>query len=432
MQLPAPQAVRHHGPAVRERTVPHRPHHGVHPGRHLGALPADAGARGALRLRRRHARRADHAEGGERRRHAAASWSRASPRRGRRRSTASASASTTGIRPTRPRTSSCRRTSTASSRRAGLIDTKHDRAVLRPGEGDVPAGPLHQGRVPEVRHEGPVRRRLRELQHAQRADRSQESVLDADRRDAGARASEHLFFRLSDPACVAFLREWALGDRLQPEVANKAREWLEATATRRSPTGTSRATRPTSASRSRTRRASTSTCGSTRRSATSRASRRISRSRGIDFAAFLADPGVEQIHFIGKDIIYFHTLFWPAMLEFAGAPYKVPDNVYVHGFITVSGEKMSKSRGTGISPDVYLDLGLEPRVAALLPRGEAQRRASRTSTSIRTTSSRASTATSSASTSTSRAVRRRFSRGISTACSPRPPRPRTNARTGSR
>ena len=79
---------------------------------------------------------------------------------------------------------------------------------------------------------------------------------------------------------------------------------------------------------------------------------------GIDFEAFLQDPATEQIHFIGKDIIYFHTLFWPAMLKFAGPPYKVPDNVYVHGFITVSGEKMSKSRGTGIDPLKYLDLGM--------------------------------------------------------------------------
>ncbi len=66
------------------------------------------------------------------------------------------------------------------------------------------------------------------------------------------------------------------------------------------------------------------------------------------------------MHFIGKDIIYFHTLFWPAMLEFANLPYKVPDHVYVHGFITVSGEKMSKSRGTGISPLRYLELGMNP------------------------------------------------------------------------
>src|SRR5207248_10832003 len=68
----------------------------------------------------------------------------------------------------------------------------------------------------------------------------------------------------------------------------------------------------------------------------------------------------EQIHFIGKDIIYFHTLFWPAMLKFAGPPYKVPDRVYVHGFITVSVDKMSKSRGTGISPLRYLELGMNP------------------------------------------------------------------------
>jgi methionyl-tRNA synthetase len=65
-----------------------------------------------------------------------------------------------------------------------------------------------------------------------------------------------------------------------------------------------------------------------------------------------------MIHFIGKDIIYFHTLFWPAMLQFSG--YKAPDNVYVHGFITVSGDKMSKSRGTGISPLRYLEIGMNP------------------------------------------------------------------------
>ena len=76
------------------------------------------------------------------------------------------------------------------------------------------------------------------------------------------------------------------------------------------------------------------------------------------FEQFLTAPDTEQIHFIGKDIIYFHTLFWPAMLKFAGAPYRTPSHVYVHGFITVSGEKMSKSRGTGISPLRYLELGM--------------------------------------------------------------------------
>jgi methionyl-tRNA synthetase len=64
------------------------------------------------------------------------------------------------------------------------------------------------------------------------------------------------------------------------------------------------------------------------------------------------------VHFIGKDIIYFHTLFWPAMLKFAGR--KVPDNVYVHGFLQLSGEKMSKSRGISVSPQTYIDLGLNP------------------------------------------------------------------------
>jgi methionyl-tRNA synthetase len=70
----------------------------------------------------------------------------------------------------------------------------------------------------------------------------------------------------------------------------------------------------------------------------------------------MADPTVEQIHFIGKDIVTFHTLFWPAMLHFSGR--KVPSQIYVHGFLQVSGEKMSKSRGTGISPLTYLELGM--------------------------------------------------------------------------
>ncbi len=176
------------------------------------------------------------------------------------------------------------------------------------------------------------------------------------------RTSEHLFFKLSDPQVVAFLREWtSRADRLQPEVLNKVREWLGDGA------GESKL-----------------------------ADWDISRDapyfgidipdapgkyfyvwldapigylaslkahlaqRGIGFAPFLADPDLRQVHFIGKDIVYFHTLFWPAMLAFAGAPYKVPDDVHVHGFITFLNEKMSKSRGTGISPDAYLDLGMNP------------------------------------------------------------------------
>ncbi|WP_374399527.1 methionine--tRNA ligase [Niveibacterium sp.] len=168
--------------------------------------------------------------------------------------------------------------------------------------------------------------------------------------------SEHFFFRLSDPRCVEFLRGWTQDGRLQPQIANKAKEWLE--------------------------------------SGDGLADWDISRDEpyfgipipdapgkyfyvwldapigylaslknhfhklGGDMAAFLADKQTEQIHFIGKDIVYFHCLFWPAMLHFAGTPYKVPNNVFVHGFMTVSGEKMSKSRGTGISPLRYLELGM--------------------------------------------------------------------------
>jgi len=178
------------------------------------------------------------------------------------------------------------------------------------------------------------------------------------------KSSEHHFFRLSDPACVAFLREWALGGRLQAEVANKAREWLDADGgkglvdwdiSRDAPYfGIPIPDLPPGAPPKYFYVWLDAPIGYL---ASLKA--HLDR-RGVDFAAFLADPALEQVHFIGKDIIYHHTLFWPAMLKFAGAPYKVPDRVHVHGFITFSGEKMSKSRGTGISPDVYLDLGLDP------------------------------------------------------------------------
>jgi methionyl-tRNA synthetase len=80
---------------------------------------------------------------------------------------------------------------------------------------------------------------------------------------------------------------------------------------------------------------------------------------GRDYDAFMADPETEQFHFIGKDIITFHTLFWPAMLKFSGR--KVPNAVFVHGFLTINnGEKMSKSRGTGLDPLKYLGLGMNP------------------------------------------------------------------------
>jgi methionyl-tRNA synthetase len=81
--------------------------------------------------------------------------------------------------------------------------------------------------------------------------------------------------------------------------------------------------------------------------------------RGQNYDAYMAAPELEQYHFIGKDIVTFHTLFWPAMLHFSGR--KTPNNVFVHGFLTVNnGEKMSKSRGTGLDPLKYLSLGMNP------------------------------------------------------------------------
>src|SRR6266704_247947 len=182
------------------------------------------------------------------------------------------------------------------------------------------------------------------------------------------KSSEHFFFKLSDPACVEFLRGWTQHGRLQPEVANKAREWLGDAPDAKgladwdisrdapyfgipipdapgkyfyvwldAPVGYLAALK------------NYFDTGKARASGETRS-----------FEEFLAAPDTEQLHFIGKDIIYFHTLFWPAMLKFAGAPYKVPDHVYAHGFIMVSGEKMSKSRGTGISPLRYLAIGMNP------------------------------------------------------------------------
>ncbi|WP_107688951.1 methionine--tRNA ligase [Neisseria wadsworthii] len=73
---------------------------------------------------------------------------------------------------------------------------------------------------------------------------------------------------------------------------------------------------------------------------------------------FRADSKAEMYHFIGKDILYFHALFWPAMLKFSG--HRAPTGVFAHGFLTVDGQKMSKSRGTFITAKSYLEGGLNP------------------------------------------------------------------------
>lgn len=175
------------------------------------------------------------------------------------------------------------------------------------------------------------------------------------------RTSEHYFFKLSDPRCVEFLQAWTQDGRLQPEVANKVKEWFTRDEAGNINLGDWDISRDAPY------------FGIEIPDAPGKyfyvwldapvgylaSLKNLLDRRGVDFEAYMADPAREQVHFIGKDIVTFHALFWPAMLRFSGR--KVPTAVHVHGFLTVNnGEKMSKSRGTGLSPLRYLDLGLNP------------------------------------------------------------------------
>ena len=174
------------------------------------------------------------------------------------------------------------------------------------------------------------------------------------------KTSDHHFFKLSDARCKTFLQNWTHAQgRLQSEVLNKIKEWFTVDEEGKGGLGDWDISRDAPY------------FGIEIPDAPGKyfyvwldapvgylASLSAHFAHlGKDMDAFLADPVTEQIHFIGKDITYFHTLFWPAMLHFSGR--KTPDRVYVHGFLTVKEEKMSKSRGTGIDPLRYLELGLE-------------------------------------------------------------------------
>jgi len=179
------------------------------------------------------------------------------------------------------------------------------------------------------------------------------------------KSSEHFFFKLSDPRCVEFLQKWTQDGRLQPEVANKVKEWFSV---RSNPDGSSsEGLGDWDISRD------APYFGIEIPDAPGKyfyvwldapigylaSLKNLLEKRGQDYAAYMAQPDLEQYHFIGKDIVTFHTLFWPAMLHFSGR--KAPDKVFVHGFLTVNnGEKMSKSRGTGLDPLKYLSLGMNP------------------------------------------------------------------------
>ena len=180
------------------------------------------------------------------------------------------------------------------------------------------------------------------------------------------KASEHYFFKLSDRRCEEFLRGYTQGAaHLQPEAANKMKEWLGAPGEAKlSDWDISRDAPyfgfPIPGTGGKKffyvwLDAPVGYFGSF----LNYVKKQQVAGNPIDADAFLK-PGsdTELVHFIGKDILYFHALFWPAMLEYAG--YRTPSKVYAHGFLTVNGEKMSKSRGTFITAESYIAQGLNP------------------------------------------------------------------------
>lgn len=182
------------------------------------------------------------------------------------------------------------------------------------------------------------------------------------------KTSEHHFFQLSSQRCIDFLQQWTQDGKLQSEVANKIKEWFSTDENGHGGLSDWDISRDAPYFGIEIPDAPgkyfyvwlDAPVGylASLKSYFDRGGPRAKYGETRSFEDFIADPKVEQYHFIGKDITYFHTLFWPAMLHFSGR--KTPTNVFVHGFITVSGEKMSKSRGTGIDPLKYLSLGMNP------------------------------------------------------------------------
>ena len=174
------------------------------------------------------------------------------------------------------------------------------------------------------------------------------------------KATEHYFFKLSDPRCETFLRAWTqVNTPLQAEARNKMKEWVgEVGESKLSDWDISR---------------DAPYFGFEIPDAPGKyfyvwldapigyyaSFLNYCQQKGLNFEEWVKpDSTTEQYHFIGKDILYFHTLFWPATLHFSG--YRTPTNVFAHGFLTVDGEKMSKSRGTLISAHSVITTGFNP------------------------------------------------------------------------
>ena len=174
------------------------------------------------------------------------------------------------------------------------------------------------------------------------------------------KVSDHYFFKLSDPRCETFLRDWTqVRTPLQTEARNKMKEWVGQPG--ESKLGDWDISRDAPY------------FGFEIPDAPGKyfyvwldapigyyaSFLNYCQKKGLNFEEWVRpDTTTEQYHFIGKDILYFHTLFWPATLHFAG--YRTPTNVFAHGFLTVDGEKMSKSRGTLISAHSVIESGFNP------------------------------------------------------------------------
>jgi len=173
------------------------------------------------------------------------------------------------------------------------------------------------------------------------------------------RNSDHYFFKLSDPRCQEFLRKWTRSETLQTEAANKMQEWLGAESENKLSDWDISRDAPYFGFEIPDvpgkyfyvwLDAPVGYMGSFKK---------LCDAKGVSFDVYWK-PGsdTEMYHFIGKDILYFHALFWPAMLQHAG--FRTPTKLFAHGFLTVNGEKMSKSRGTFITAGSYLKQGLNP------------------------------------------------------------------------
>jgi methionyl-tRNA synthetase len=172
--------------------------------------------------------------------------------------------------------------------------------------------------------------------------------------------ADHYFFKLSDPRCETFLRDWTqVRTPLQPEARNKMKEWVGQPGDSKLGDWDISRDAPYFGFEIPDAPGKYFYVWLDAPIGYYASFLNYCQSKGLNFEEWVRpDTTTEQYHFIGKDILYFHTLFWPATLHFAG--YRTPTNVFAHGFLTVDGEKMSKSRGTLISAHSVIESGFNP------------------------------------------------------------------------